>query len=365
VTFNDNQLQSHLKPVLALPEVETVILVSDRMASPLPKMRVVVPPSWLSRACTRAGAKLLVCFWLALRERPDWIVGYHFIPHGFNARAVGALTRTKSLYHMIGGQREWLGGGWISENRVLGRLPASFSRLERLLLRLIAGCTAVVTMGELGRATLVERGVEAARIRVIRPSVDTDRFNGHSNDAPLDYDLVTVGRLSTRKRTKDLLSAIALLRPYRENLRAAIVGDGSLEAELRQLARDLGVDDCVEFLGFRQDVETIYRVARVFVLTSESEGLPISMLEAMSAGVPPVVSDVGEIGGFIEDGKTGFLFPTGDVDALTERVSILLRDDSLRQSMGAAAARRVEATASVVAVAQQYRELFASSAPRR
>jgi L-malate glycosyltransferase len=361
VTFNDNQLRSHLMPLLELREVENVILVSDREAAPLPKVRVVVPPRWLSRLLSRAGAKLVVCVWIAVRERPDWILGYHFIPHGFNARVVGALTGTKSLYHMIGGQTEWLGGGWTSENRVLGRLPKSFSMLERIILRLIGGCTAVATLGEVGRATLIARGVEPARIRIFRPSVDTSRFQPSSDGEEPTYDLVSVGRLVPRKQPADIIHALARLHGRGRRATAAIVGEGPLEPELRRLARELGVEDNVAFLGFRHDVDAIYRRARVFVLTSESEGLPISMLEAMSAQVSPVVSNVGEIGGFLRDGEDGYLFPAGDLDALTDRLDELLADESLRKSIGVSAAARVLDLASVSAVEQEYRELFLPS----
>lgn len=360
VTFNDNQLRSHLMPLLELPEVEVVTLVADRPVALMPKLRVVVPPPWMARVFSRAGAKLLTCLWLAVRDRPDWILGYHFIPHGFNARVVGGLTKTKSLYHMIGGQTEWAGGGWTSENRILGRLPFSVPLLERFLLRLIGSCTAVGALGELGRTTLVERGVAPERIRILRPSVDTDRFRASSNGAGQRYDLLTVGRLAPRKRTEDFIRAVVQLRREGTSISAAIVGDGPLESNLRLLARELGVDDCVEFLGFRKDVETIYRSARVFVLTSESEGLPISMLEAMAARVPPVVSDVGEIRGFLRDGESGFVFPAGDLDSLTRCLSSLLGDRQLRESMGAAAARRIDEAASVTAVAAEYRNLFLS-----
>lgn len=359
VTFNDNQLRSHLLPLLELPEVRGVTLVADRPAPPLPKLRVVIPPSWLRRLCGRAGSKLLTCLWVAARERPDWVIGFYFVPHGLNARITSALTGTKSMYHMIGGEREWKGGGWESENRILGRLPVSSSVIERLLLRLIGSCKVVATMGDLGRASLIARGIDPFRVHVIPPSVDIDRFR-FSADRPCRYDVVTVGQLVPRKRTEDLLLAIADLRTRRPDVKAAIVGAGPLEQKLRAKAQAIGVADCVEFLGFRADVEEVYAEARVFVLTSESEGLPISMLEAMSTGVPPVVSNVGEIGSFLIDGAVGLTFPVGDTAALSEHLDALLGDESLRAATGEAAARMVRERVSVEAIAETYRDLFST-----
>jgi glycosyltransferase involved in cell wall biosynthesis len=360
VTFNDNQLRSHLLPLLALSEVRTVTLVADRPPPPFEKLRVVVPPRWLRRLCGRAGSKLLACLWIALRERPDWVIGFYFIPHGLNARIVSALTGAKSMYHMIGGEREWQGGGANSENRVLGRLPASSSRLERFLLRLISSCDAIATMGDLGRAILMARGIDPSRVHVIPPSVDITRFRS-SNGGPRTYDVVTVGQLVPRKRTADLIRAVSDLRTRRPDIKVAIVGAGPLEAELRALAQALDLSDAVEFLGFRSDVEDVYTAARVFVLTSESEGLPIAMLEAMATGLPPVVSDVGEIGSFLSDSHLGLTFPAGDTAALSARVEALLDDESVRVAMGAAAAETVRDRVSVEAVAATYRKVLSGT----
>ena len=362
VTFNDNQLRSHLLPLLSLREVQSVTLVCDRPPPPppLPKLRVAVPPGWARRVFGRAGSKLLLCLWLAARERPDWVIGFYFVPHGLNARIVSLLTGAKSMYHMIGGEREWEGGGWNSENRVLGRLPRRSALLERVLLRLIGSCRVVATMGDLGRSTLIARGLDPSRVHVIPPSVDIDRFRPSDAEARR-YDVVTVGQLVPRKRTADILLAVAKLKTVHPELRVAIVGAGPLEPELRDLAASIGVDSSVEFLGFRADVEEIHGAARVFVLASESEGLPIAMLEAMSAGLPAVVSEVGEIPSFVADGLVGVTFPAGDVEALAERLAALLEDDTARTAMGAAAARMVRERVSVESVAARYRELFASS----
>lgn len=359
VTFNDNQLRSHLLPLLSLREVKSVTLVCDRPPPPLPKLRVAVPAGWSRRLFGRAGSKLLLCLWLAARERPDWVIGFYFVPHGLNARIVSFLIGAKSMYHMIGGEREWQGGGWNSENRILGRLPRRSALLERLLLRLIGSCRVVATMGDLGRTTLIARGLDPSRVHVIPPSVDVRRFLPSGAESRR-YDVVTVGQLVPRKRTADLLLAIANLRTRHPELRVAIVGGGPLEPELRELAVRLGLDSSVDFLGFRPDVEEIHAAGRIFVLASESEGLPIAMLEAMSAGLPAVVSEVGEIPSFVVDGLVGVTFPVGDIEALTDRLGALLEDDSGRAAMGAAAARMVRERVSVEAVAEKYRELFAS-----
>lgn len=359
VTFNSNQLQAHLLPLVALSEVGSITLVSDVAGSSLPKVRVVVPPRLLTRVVGRSLAKLLVCLWMALRERPSWVLGFYYVPHGFNAQLVAALTRRKSLYHMIGGEIEWLGGGWRSGNGVLGKLPRPIPVLERLLLRLMRRCTAVATMGEAARAMLLERGFDPGRVHVIPPSVDTERFSGETrHERPRDYDVVNVGALIERKRTADVIRAVADLQERHPGIRVAIVGDGPLLAELRRLAARTGVAPRLEFLGFRDSIESVYAHARTFVLTSEAEGLPVAMLEAMSSGVPPVVTAVGEIPRFVRPGETGFVVPVGDVAAMTDALDRLLSDEGLRTAIGAAAAADVRLRTSIEAVSQAYQCIF-------
>jgi glycosyltransferase involved in cell wall biosynthesis len=360
VTFNDNQLKAHLLPLLALPEVEEVVLVADTPPPPLPKVRTELPPPRLVRFVGRAAAKLFVCMRIALRERPDWVLGFNLVPHGANAIVTARAARSRSLYTMIGGDREWLQGGWKSDNNILGRLGRPVPLLERIMLRLIARSTRIATMGARGRRALIERGMDPTRVIVIPPAIDVDRFAPSRRDET-PYGVITVGELIGRKRTSDLVRVTARLVHDHPDLRVAVVGEGPLEGELRRLADELGVADAIDFLGFRDDLETLYAQADIFVLPSAYEGLSIAMLEAMASGLPAVVSDVGEIGGFVREGETGRLHAPGDLDALARILRELLDDPDLRRSMGAAAAEDVRAHVSVDAVAASYRKLFAGS----
>ena len=358
VTFNENQLRAHLLPIVALSDVTEVVLVTDEAPAPLPKVRVVVPSPLLVRIAGRAGAKLLTCLRIAIRERPDWVIGFNLVPHGANAILTARVVRTKSLYAMIGGHREWFEGGWSSDNKILGRLRSPSPAVERLLLRLIRRSTRVATMGAVGRAQLIARGVDGDRITTIPPAVDVERFAPRAGEVDHAYDVITVAALLPNKRVADVLDAAAKLVPHRPALRVAIVGRGPLDAQLRAQVRRLGLDDVVDLLGFRDDVDALYVRSGIFVLPSASEGLSIAMLEAMASGVPPVVTDVGELGSIVRDGENGRLFQPGDVDALASILEQLLADPALASSLGAAAADTARSTVSVDAVAASYRKLF-------
>jgi glycosyltransferase involved in cell wall biosynthesis len=359
VTFNSNQLRAHLEPLLRMPELEGIVLVCDAHPPPLPKLRSVVPPRMLVRVLGRAGAKFVVCVTLAIRIRPDWVIGFNLVPHGITAVTTGRLTRTSSLYYMIGGAEEWEGGGWRSDNNVLSRLRRPNKPIERFLLRFIRRATRIAVMGETGRAAIVNRGIDPLRVFAIPASVDPARFAATlSEDAPT-YDLLTIGSLIERKRMQDFIRCVALVGVSQPDIRAAIVGDGPLESSLRALANQLDANEMIDFLGFRDDTAALLRRAKVFMLASRYEGLSIALGEAMVAGVPAVVTDVGETSTLVRHGINGFICPVGQPDALAATALALLADDGLRVKIGAQAASDALALLSPEAVAARYRIAFA------
>lgn len=360
VTFNENQLRAHLLPLVSLTEVESVVLVTDEHPSALPKVTTIVPPRWLQRLVGRAAAKFIICLVVARRVRPDWVIGFNLVPHGLNAIAVAAMVRTRSLYEMIGGDREWLGGGWDSDNSILGKLPRPSATVERFLLARIRRSTAVVVMGERGRQALLDRGVRSDRIHIVPPAVDVDRFTSDGRPTP-ELDIVTVGALLPNKRTTDLLHAAALIHPEHPELRVAVAGGGPLLAELRDLVRTLKLEAAVELCGFRAEVATLYRSARIFTLTSAYEGLSVALIEAMASGVVPVVYDVGELSTVVRDGETGRVVPFGDVERLSEVLSELLDDSEQQKMLAAAAVAEARRYASVAVVARTYGHIVAST----
>jgi glycosyltransferase involved in cell wall biosynthesis len=111
-------------------------------------------------------------------------------------------------------------------------------------------------------------------------------------------------------------------------------------------------------LGERSDVPALLAAADLFVMSSHSEGLPLVLLEAMSAGVPVVATRVGGIPYLVDDGRTGFLVGVGDVDALTARLSELLGDDAKRRAFGEAARARAAERFKPAAVAARVRDVY-------
>ncbi|MDW8381084.1 MAG: glycosyltransferase family 4 protein [Verrucomicrobiota bacterium] len=152
--------------------------------------------------------------------------------------------------------------------------------------------------------------------------------------------MVMVARFAPPKDHRLLIQCLSRFR--RLDWRCSFVGSGPTEPMCRRLAHDLGLADRLDFLGTREDVPQILADHQIFVLTSRWEGLPLSVLEAMRAGLPVVASDVGGTREAVLDGETGFLIPRGDVVTLQDRLMRLITDPELRLRMGRAGRRRYE-----------------------
>ena len=145
--------------------------------------------------------------------------------------------------------------------------------------------------------------------------------------------IVSVARFEAPKDQPTLLHALARLVDL--DFRLQLVGDGPGLDPARRLAADLGVHDRVEFLGHRRDVAELLAGAQVFALSSRSESFPLTVIEAMRAGLPVVASDVGGISEAVVDGDTGLLVRIGSADAWADALKHLLVDPEIRRLMGA------------------------------
>jgi glycosyltransferase involved in cell wall biosynthesis len=152
----------------------------------------------------------------------------------------------------------------------------------------------------------------------------------------------TVGSLTPKKDHYTLLRAAARARESLPDLRVMVIGQGPLEADLRHAARRLRVDDLVVFTGYREDARRLMGALDVFTLSSRHEGLPVSLLEAMSMGRPVVATLAGGTREVVTDGEDGLLVPIGDPVALGDALIRLAGDPDLRRRLGEAARRRSE-----------------------
>lgn len=228
--------------------------------------------------------------------------------------------------------------------------PDASMRSEQRFYQRLKLVNQVVAVSEHVREVAIHRGgVPRGRIETILNGIDVDSYATKQTDSRarirgelgLDGDDQLVGivaRLTPEKDHGTLLRAVARLRESDERVHLALVGDGELREELTRLSERLGIRAHTHFLGTRTDVPDVLSALDVFVLSSKIEGLGITLLEAMAAGVPVIGTAAGGIPEVIADGDTGRLTPVGDPHAMAEAVSWVLShsDDAARMARRAA-----------------------------
>lgn len=212
-----------------------------------------------------------------------------------------------------------------------------------------------------GRLTVIPNGVAAA------PVVDDAERQAlrHELDLPPDaLVLGGVGRLAVVKGYDRLLAVLPALVPLLPRLMVVLVGDGPERAALESQAQQLGVRSRVRFAGFRRDARRFFPLFDCYVAPSRSEGLPVALLEAMAAGCPVLVTDVGEQRAVIADGAAGALLPREDrrwVETLLEHLGERGRREARQRAE--IARERVRTLYSLDATMAAYERLYEALAP--
>jgi glycosyltransferase involved in cell wall biosynthesis len=257
---------------------------------------------------------------------PD-LVHAHTFKAGFLGRFVAKRLRIPAIFtvHM------WQFGRAV---------PLSWRVVVPICERMAAGwCDKIISVSASGTR-------DAAKFKIGGQEQVVSILNGipdHPARASLDRDkglsCTMVARFADFKDHGVLLRAFARV-PGEARLK--LVGDGDTLDAARRLAQDLGIRERVEFKGSRADVPEILAETDVFVLASKIEMLPISILEAMRAGLPVIASDVGGVSEEVIDEETGLLVEPGSVDELAAALTRLLGDRKLRISMGKSGRTRFE-----------------------
>jgi glycosyltransferase involved in cell wall biosynthesis len=288
--------------------------------------------------------RLMAAVYVLARFKPPVIVGVGLILHGIYANALGALFGKIKILLLMG-------------KNDLGLTNPSRKCLQAVLIRCACRADFIGTRGAFSRKWLIEQGFAPDRLFIAHNVFDFEQFRPDPH-VQKKYDLIYVGLLAPYKRLDLLLDVVRQL-VFEKNLstlQLAIVGDGSQKAELQREAARKKVDGNVRFLppGNASHVCKMLNRSRVFVMTSQGEGLPMAMIEAMSCGVPPVVFDDADMGDVVRHGENGLLVKPRDVDAFVDAVVELLCD---RQRLD-------EMTRSASTIRDQYKEAYSLEAMR-
>ncbi|MDQ5823227.1 MAG: glycosyltransferase family 4 protein [Chloroflexota bacterium] len=211
--------------------------------------------------------------------------------------------------------------GWVQDNFV----RKVVTRLELLTLR---ECDHIITVSELQQRTLLEMGFSPDKVTVVRPGMPDfaverkatpeERHAARARwGIPQDaYVISAIGRLSTEKRFDLYLQVCAALVERLPDAVFLLVGGGKQEANLKEQAATLGLGERLIFTGLTREMPTVYAATDLVMITSDTEGIPHVLLEAMGQGIPVVSTAVGGIPEIVTSGENGLLVPAGGLDEL-------------------------------------------------
>ena len=285
------------------------------------------------------------------RFRPD-IVHTHTAKAGVLGRLAAMVCRVPIRVHTFHG------------HLLHGYFSPMVSGVIRIVERILARrTTALVSVGKRVRDDLLAAGIgRPAAYVVVPPGVVAPRqVDGNSARQALGLPegvpvALFVGRLTSIKRVDRLIEAFALLLDRVPDAVLAVAGEGDLLDEMITEAEPLG--SSVMFLGWRADLALLYAAADLVAISSDNEGMPVTLIEAAMAGVPGVTTDVGSAGEVVENGVTGRVVPL-HASAMADAMADLLSDQDLRGHMGDQAAIRAQEQFTVERLVADHESLYA------
>jgi glycosyltransferase involved in cell wall biosynthesis len=237
--------------------------------------------------------------------------------------------------------------------------------LDRLVLRWV---DAVICVSAAQAEKVRRTGVTESKIHLIRNAIEATAFGPSAAEyrqklltlfrQPPRLVVGAAGRLSPEKNFALFVEAAARLAPELPDVAFVVFGEGPQRAALEHLVADRGLQGRFVLPGFRDDLGKWLPHLNVAVLSSTTEGLPVALLEMFAAGVPAVATAVGGVPEVLEDGRCGYLVPSGDAASLARRLRELLSDAIVRKRMGDNARDRVRAEFTFGEMSRRYAEVF-------
>lgn len=260
--------------------------------------------------------------------RPN-LLALHSSKAGTLGRLAGRALRIPAVFTVH---------GWAFTPGVPGTRAAFYRGVERLVAPL---ATRIITVSEFDRRLALEAGIASAdRIVAVHNGMGDVGPALRADPGRTPPRIVMIARFGDQKDHGTLLRALAGIQDRAWTL--DLIGEGPLMGRTRALADSLGLAERVRFLGQRMDVAEVLSNAQLSVLITNWEGFPLSVLEAMRAGLPVVATAVGGVAEAVQEGESGYLVPRGDVDRLRDRMARLLASPELRVQLGAHARARFE-----------------------
>jgi glycosyltransferase involved in cell wall biosynthesis len=297
-----------IKPISDIKEITEIHVFRDSEALECEK---VVYHTSIKNVFWKQLSKLFKMFRIVDKEF-SLSIGIYEIPHGLLAFIIGKIYKIPTVISIIGNPA-------YTNIRKGIRKKITYYMYKRI--------HAVTVTGTKSKQVVVNNGIQEDKVYVLPNSIDVEKISP-INSSDKEYDLISLGRLSPEKELCNLLKIVAILRQSMPNIKLGIAGNGP---EFDLLDRQIIENDLVsnvKLLGFVDNIVEFYNNGKIFVLTSNTEGLPRSIIEAMACGIPCVASDVGDMEDIIDDGLSGYLIQNyTNLNDYADKIIILLNNN--------------------------------------
>lgn len=337
---------SKVVPIACSGGVRQVYVFRDQPGEALDGVRYISSPEWLKKVRPfKHMVEFLQLLYWAIRVRPDYINGVYTLPKGLHSVLVAMLTGSRSIVSIIGGPIEietYYKPKWFWKG---------------LNLWMIRRCDVVTTKGRAVSNYLIEHGIRRDKIFEFNGSIDTERFRC-DDSVPRDIDILFVGYFTELKGPDRVLEVVRRLKSDIPGLRAVFLGEGEMLGQIRGDIKQNGLGENVILQGYVPDTEKWFQRSKILLMPSRTEGLSTAMLEAMSCGCVPVVSNVGNMTDAAWHEKNAMVVDDYlDIDGFYRSSQALLERPEQRERLSVCGKKLVYSTYSVEAQAQVFNSM--------
>jgi glycosyltransferase involved in cell wall biosynthesis len=262
----------------------------------------------------RVFARIPKMIRICREKKIDLLVCYHLTSYGFAGFIVSKILGIPLSLHFLGKDIDVL-----CQKPILGPLLLWYAKKVGFL----------TVQGSNSKAFLESKGLR--NIHIVPTACDLSKFRPSGNQKK-DYDVIFLGRLGREKRVDRFVDIVHMVHKRGFSLTAAVVGSGPEEKKMLDKIRNLGLLDSIKYVGWTNNVADYLGRSRIFLLTSDSDQLPSTLIEAMAMGVVPIASNVGNVSDVVGN-ETGFLIDRNDTNSFADSVIALLTDNEIYSKM--------------------------------
>lgn len=326
-------------PISRMDIVDKIIVVRKERGPKINKVFYAFPPITMKHIIFKSIITPIFLTYQVIKHRPSFILAYHYVPHFYYAYMASLLTGVPYVLGQTG-----------NDDQLLAMKPVKGWFLRHVISKAIR----LNVPGERSLSFWLKMGFR--HVSVLHSTIDTEYFIPMYEDKRFDF--VYIGRLREYKGVHRIIHSIKTLSLRYPSVKMAIVGYGDMEENLKSLVAGLGIANNVEFMGFHKDTRQWLSLSRVFVMASDTEGLPCSLMEAMSCELLCIASNVGNISDILIDGETGYLFERNDQEKLNDLMLMAYEQEPEMSSIKTAAREIIVKEHSHYSAADKWRELI-------